>query len=248
MNISPQEITDILTKARALNVASLRVGGLEVRFDLGSPVVAPPAEERPMTAKEVFEWRLKGLGGSDAPGVMRTSPIEWSASTPRKIWELKTRRRMPDPPNYPMKRGIRLEPRARAKYEQITGIAMPAVRRVHPVHEFARVNADGANFEIGRGLEIKCPGRADHALAAKGEIPPKYIFQLVHTLWVLDLPVIDYFSYWSENEVRRIEFKRDKKLEKKLIPEEERLWECVVKDVPPEPPSKKQVFSMRGSR
>jgi predicted phage-related endonuclease len=148
-----------------------------------------------------------------------------------------------------MKRGIRLEPKARRRYEELTGFEMPAVRMVHPKKEFIRVNADGANFHLGRAAEYKCPGRADHLLAIRGEVPPKYIFQLVHTLYVLDFDVIDYFSYYNDENVARVEFRRNKALERKLIPEEERLWEHVMNDTPPEAPRRREreVFQVRNS-
>ena len=240
MAFTPREIIEIMTKARELGLSSLRLEGLDIAFQPGLQTLTPivrAQQQAPLLRTGDADWheqRRMGIGGSDAPTIMRTTPPDWS--TPQKLWEEKTRRRQPDPPNYPMRRGIHLEPKARARYEDMTGIEMPRHYAVSSKYNFIRGNADGVNFKAAKGLEIKCPGRADHAVALAGKIPEKYIFQLVHLLYVLDLDEMDYFSFDGEDG-KIVPFYRDKKLEKKLIPEERKFWEeHVVKDVPPDPP------------
>lgn len=182
-------------------------------------------------------WRMKGIGGSDAPAVMGASP--WC--DPQKLWELKTGRRAPDPQTFPMRRGRNLEPVARELYEQMSGIEMPADTATHSQYDFLRASLDGINKNSGIVLEIKCPGKKDHAVALQGNIPEKYIWQLVHILMVTDLDTIDYFSYHPDAPKKGviISFDRDRHLERMLLPKEMQFWENVVKDVSPS--TKKEV-------
>ena len=71
-------------------------------------------------SKSWEEWRLKGLGSSDAPIVMGVSA--WM--TRFGLWELKTGRARPQQTNWAMERGNQLEPKARAHYELISDIDM----------------------------------------------------------------------------------------------------------------------------
>lgn len=153
-----------------------------------------------------------------------------------------------------MRRGLRLEPIARYRYQDMTGLAMPADAGVHAKLEFVRANADGVNWKEGIALEIKCPGKKDHAVALGGEIPEKYKFQLVHLLAVLGLERIDYFSFDGEDGVI-VPFDRNKALESKLLSEETRFWEHVTTDNPPPRPGspspgkgKVTIFPIRKSR
>ncbi len=218
----------------------------------------------PSGSSQWLAWRMGGIGGSDAPAVMNASPFKDRMT----LWLEKTGRVKPPRRNAAMQRGLDLESFARLEYERMTGIPMPATRGKHPEHDFIRVNADGANRDARRALEIKAPGKKDHDIARKGLIPRHYIPQLVHTLLVLDLPVIDYFSFkglpplptgavpifpeLTRGQGIIIAFKRNAKLEKQLLIEEKAFWKCIEDDVPPdrkpitEPPRKSQgIFKVR---
>jgi putative phage-type endonuclease len=176
------------------------------------------------------EWRSKGLGSSDAPIVMGASP--WL--TPYQLWEQKTKRATSKVSNWAMERGNQLEPKARAHYQLLCEIDMPATLMEHPLHPNLRASLDGyAAQNGGRILEIKCPGKEDHAKALAGEIPEKYIWQLVHQLAVANAEIADYFSFDGSRGVI-VPFKRDPKLEEKLIQRELAFWELVKTDTPPE--------------
>ncbi len=249
-SLTSKEIAELLRTAKESGVRTLTYQGLEVTFELGQvakietgPAIVPP-QKRPSVRPAVqrsddgddFEKRKKfreqGVGSSDAPAVMNTSP--WS--NPHKLWEEKMHLRQPDPSNFPMRRGLRLEPLARCRYQDMTGIAMPAANyQIHPKYKFVRANADGVNWKEEIALEIKCPGKTDHALALSGKIPEKYKFQLVHLLLVLGLERIDYFSFDGEDGVI-VPFERNKLLEGKLLSEEMRFWDCVTTGTPPPRP------------
>jgi putative phage-type endonuclease len=176
------------------------------------------------------EWRSKGLGSSDAPIIMGAS--KWM--TPYQLWELKTKRVKPQDSNWAMERGNQLEPKARAHYQLLCERDMPATLMEHKLYNCLRASLDGFNTADGaRVLEIKCPGKEDHALALAGNIPEKYIWQLVHQLAVADAEVADYFSFDGNSGVI-VEFKRDLKLEAQLIEKMLAFWELVKSDTPPE--------------
>ena len=133
-----------------------------------------------------------------------------------------------------MERGNQLEPKARAHYQLLCEIDMPATLKEHARFPYLRASLDGyAAQGGGRILEIKCPGKEDHAKALAGQIPEKYIWQLVHQLAVADAEIADYFSFDGERGVI-VPFKRDLKLEEKLIQTEQAFWELVKADTPPE--------------
>ncbi len=176
------------------------------------------------------EWRSKGLGSSDAPIIMGVSP--WM--TPYQLWELKTKRVKPKESNWAMERGNQLEPKARAHYQLLCELDMPATLMEHKLYNCLRASLDGFNpSDGGRILEIKCPGKEDHAKAVAGQIPEKYIWQLVHQLAVADATVADYFSFDGSRGVI-VPFQRDLKLEEKLIEKMLHFWELVKTDTPPD--------------
>jgi putative phage-type endonuclease len=180
------------------------------------------------TLQDWFEWRMGGVGSSEAPAVMRASP--WT--TREELWALKTERMLPKPSHPRMRRGRQLEPVARMEYERMTGLKMRADCAQHAEHDFVRATLDGLNEEAGRVLEIKCPGREDHLTARLGKIPDKYLWQCVHLLMTTGFGHLDYFSYDGERGVI-VEFKRDKRLEDRLFKEVTLFWEHVLKDLEP---------------
>jgi putative phage-type endonuclease len=189
-----------------------------------------------LTMAEWHEWRLGGIGGSDAPAVMGRSP--WA--TPRDVWAQKTRRAAGPKQTPAMKRGIELEDPARAEYERMTGISAPALLIEHATLPFIRASLDGINDEARRVLEIKCPGKKDHAEARAGRIPEKYLWQCVHLLLVTGYERLDYFSFDGQRGVI-VPFERDETLEQRLVQAETWFWRYVVDDVPPPGASAEQI-------
>lgn len=195
--------------------------------------------------EEWKQWRMCGIGGSDAPSIMGESPWE----TTFEAWCRKTRRLASMPITYPMKRGIELEREARIIYEAIKGVEMPKRNLQRNDSAFALGSFDGYNGSP-IALEIKCPGKEDHLLALDQKIPRKYRSQLTHLCWVGDLEGIDYFSYnprknFDGPKTAIVHFKRDRGLEEELIAEETKFWECVVTDIPP--PEKPRYVQVPGS-
>lgn len=145
------------------------------------------------------QWRQKGIGSSDAPIIMHKSDFK----TPRELYYDKITPQTYGTANYiqpkqtfAQERGHRLEPIARAKYEELTGFKAPSDCFELEDTPF-RASLDGHIKKYNGGLEIKCLGEADHAIALAGKVPEKYRWQLVHQFYVCDLNWIDYFSYFE---------------------------------------------------
>lgn len=144
-----------------------------------------------MNETDWHEWRRKGIGASDAPIIMGVSPY----TTPNQLWMVKTGRTGVAEGNWATRRGSSMEPMARAHYELMHDIDMPAALLQHYELPWLRASMDGWNRERKIGLEIKCAGRKNHALAAEGKIPEEYFPQLQHQLFVSGAECIQYFSF-----------------------------------------------------
>lgn len=140
-------------------------------------------------------WRSKGLGASDAPVIMGVSP--WTSRF--QLWGYKTGLMTRPEPNQfakvAMQRGHALEPIARKMYEELSGNLYPAVSFEHDTAPFMRASLDGYNLELNRVLEIKCPGKIDHAKAVAGIVPEKYYPQLQMQMLVSGAPISVYASW-----------------------------------------------------
>lgn len=190
---------------------------------------------------------MTGIGASDAPAVMDSSPF----MTSEELWARKTERMLPQKSTPQMRRGKDLEAVARKVYEEMTGIPMPAAFIQNEKYPFAIASPDGLSIRSERVLEIKCPGETDHKVALSGKIPRKYLWQCVHLCLVTGMERCDYFSFDGKNGVI-VEFKRDPKLEAELIEAEKIFWGCVLKDTAPEKKvsivSKQEFFKVRRFR
>lgn len=188
-----------------------------------------------MLAKEIIieqgsaEWlslRKNHIGSSDAASIMGVS--KWNS--PYSLWCEKLDLNPQKEENSAMKRGKDLEPEARAYFENMTGIKMtPKVF----VKDFMIASFDGVSDCNKYALEIKCPGKADHACAVNGEVPVHYYPQLQHQMMVLGLDKMYYLSYQSPDLVAVFQVARDEEYCQKLIDKEKEFWNYVQNLEPP---------------
>lgn len=178
---------------------------------------------------EWIEFRKKKIGASDAPVIVGVSP--WS--TPYKLWCQKLSL-MPDTEkNAAMTRGLEMEETARKEFEKQTGHIMFKPTLVSQEYGFMMASYDGMDIEQKFAVEIKCPGKMDHASAMDGVVPEKYIPQLQHQMIVAKLEMIFYFSY-DGNSSKIIEVEQDKNYQKNLIAKELEFWKYLQdKEAPP---------------
>jgi len=178
---------------------------------------------------EWLEFRKDKVGASDAPVIMEVSP--WK--TQYQLWlEKLSIIENAQKSNWAMDRGNNLEAAALQAFCLEKGIEMSPDVMIHRDHKWMMASLDGTNEFGTSAVEIKCPGKEDHAKALAGKIPDKYIPQLQHQLEVLGLDMIYYFSFDGSNGVT-IEVNRDDKYIKNLVKKELEFFECLQSFVAP---------------
>lgn len=174
-------------------------------------------------------FRKNGIGSSDSPVIMGVSPYR----TPYQLWREKTSEEvLENKTNFAMQRGSQMEPQARAQYELLTGNEIPAKLVIHPKFNFLRASLDGYSEEKKICVEIKCPGKEDHAVALKGSAPAKYYPQVQHQLLVTGFDLCHYYSFDGEHGCLVI-VKRDNDYIKNLLEKELEFWDLVQKRIAP---------------
>lgn len=131
-------------------------------------------------SQEWLDYRRTMRNASETPAVMGISP--WL--TPYTLWLIKTGRSM-QAVTSPMAHGTKLEPEARAAYEEQTGNVMqPLVMNDGPYS----ASLDGINLAGDLIVEIKCPFRRKQSDlwkgAVEGKVPDHYTVQIQHQLMV----------------------------------------------------------------
>lgn len=148
-------------------------------------------------------WRNKGIGGSDAPALMRTSP--WKDIV--ELWRDKCGLSAPTPENDAMRRGKHLEKYSRDQYNwDNPTVNMEPKLFEHKKYPFLRASVDGHCDVNNFCIEIKTPGKKDLELAARDKVPKKYYPQLQWIMMVTETKFIDYVTYdgKSKNYTKRI--------------------------------------------
>lgn len=173
-----------------------------------------------------LQWRKSGIGSSDAPIIMGVS----SYKTPFQLWQEKTGKSSPEETNWAMRRGIDMEPKARAHYELLNNKDMPAALAQHKDFPFLRASLDGFNGETV--LEIKCAGKEDHMLAKSGRIPEKYWPQVQHQLMVTGAKEVHYCSF-DGNEAATVIVHADMDYLENLLAQELVFWQYVLNEEAP---------------
>lgn len=179
-------------------------------------------------SKEWHELRRTKIGASDAPIIMGMG-----FRTPYQLWREKMGMDPPQQSNSAMEWGLFLEPRALAEVSRELKIDFEPNVVVSDEYPWMMASFDGISPCGQYVVEVKCPGEKDHAIAMNGEIPQKYIYQLVHQLIVSKLDTLYYFSY-SEESWNLIQFDRNDTEVRQLIKEERKFWDLMQSGEPPE--------------
>ncbi len=187
-----------------------------------------------------LDWRRQGLGSSDAAAIMGVSP--WK--TPYQTWEDKVLGSQSED-NSAMKRGRDMEETARQEFERVVGTLVAPSNVVHNRLDWMRASLDGIDISKTIMVEIKCPGKEDHALACQKKIPEKYWPQVQHQLEVAGLDGMYYFSFDGLKGVV-VEVKRDQGYIDTLLEKEAEFWAMVLSKKPPEL-TERDYLSMEGN-
>lgn len=176
-----------------------------------------------------LKWRQAGIGGSDAPTITGDSPFISGEQLLRSKREGNAK---VIKENYRMKRGKKLEPLARIKYMELTGVRVRPVCVTHDKYPWLRASLDGLSYDPPYTvLEIKCPSNFNHETALSGDIPAHYIPQCQHMLLVTEAPVLHYFSYTDsprfkpEEQFALVRVNPDREYMDWLLSKEKAWWE-----------------------
>jgi len=177
---------------------------------------------------EWLELRKTRITATDANTILGLNP--WK--TRLQLYKEKKGLIPPQASNARMQRGTELEPVARELFKLTTGWDM------HPAvvvcGEMVMASLDGITPSGDYILEIKCPSIKIHETAKEGRVPPYYYPQLQHQLMVTGAKKVFYYSFDGFDGVT-VEVERDDKYIAEMLKEEEKFFECLLSDTPPEP-------------
>ena len=114
-----------------------------------------------------------------------------------------------------MEWGTSQEPFARMAYEEATGLIVREAGFLYLPNIAAGCSVDG--LIAGGGLfEAKCPKSATHlTYLMENRVPPAYVPQLTHNLWITGEPFADFVSFDprlpEHLQLFRVRFERDEK-------------------------------------
>ena len=178
--------------------------------------------------QEWYEYRKNHIGASDTPNVMGIG-----YESPYQVWLEKIGMSQPKKMNEAMERGVRLEPQAREKYNEMTGYDMMPIIGEDEEFSFMMASFDGMSSDRKHIVEIKIPGQKNHQMALDGQVPTHYYPQLQKQIYVAGLERVDYFSYSEESSII-IPVERDDTFIASMILEEVKFWDLVESFTTPE--------------
>jgi putative phage-type endonuclease len=130
-------------------------------------------------------WREAGIGSSDA-----ASLLGMFGGIKKKKYGRGNKRE-----NWAMARGRELEPHARIKFIEKTGIWIRPSCWEHATYPFLRASLDGLSDNNDLIVEIKCPSMETHLEAVQGIVKPYYEIQVNHQMLVLGHRSAIYWSF-----------------------------------------------------
>ena len=179
------------------------------------------------------EFRALGFGASEANIIAGQN--RWKSVI--DLWAEKTgKETKPFEMNDAIQHGIDTEPEARDRFTSATGIKMTPICAVSTEYSFCRASLDGINETRDIILEVKCPSKlAIHMKTVRGTVPDYYYPQLQHQLFVTGAEVVCFWSYVQSIGGFMLEFKPNLPYIEELITRQQKLWDCIQKDIEPDP-------------
>lgn len=174
-------------------------------------------------------FRRDKIGASDAPVIMGDSP--WS--TPYQRWQEKLGLIAPKKTTKAMQWGLDQEQTARDIFRLHTEIEVKPQVTISLLYPWMIASMDGVSENGHVGVEIKCPGVADHESAKRNLVPTKYYAQLQHQHAVGEFDKLFYASLGKDGTFALFEVPRDDKYISKLIEKEKEFYDCICNFEPP---------------
>ncbi len=170
---------------------------------------------------EWIEYRRSKVTATDAPVIMEMTPY----TTPYQLWERKIYNKSVEM-NARMERGQQLEPIAREKFIQETGINVKPATIESVEIPFMMASLDGIG-DSDAIVEIKCPGERDHQTAKEDRVPGHYYPQIQHQMAVVGASRAFYYSFDGKNGIL-LEVKRNDDFIREMIKKEKVFYECLI--------------------
>lgn len=174
-----------------------------------------------------MKFRTLHIGASEAGIIMGLNP--WRSAL--QLWEEKTLGLVQES-NTNMKRGQKLEPKARESYIMETGLIVEPIVAECEILPFLSASFDGVTKDLAHAVEIKC-GASSHKLALMGEVPDYYYAQLQHQMYIGGFLGIHYYSFDGKEGIL-LEIERDQDFIDEMLEKEIAFWNCVTQFTPPE--------------
>jgi putative phage-type endonuclease len=175
-----------------------------------------------MTREQWLEERRKGIGGSDAAGILGLSPF----STPLSVWNDKIGRSKPIEETESMWLGTNLEEAVAERAAAEDGIQVERLPRilVHPDHDWMLGNIDFRVAGANEGVEIKTTSPFSRVDFASGDIPPHYYVQCMHYMAVTGWDSWRLYVYKLCDRIYSFTIPRDEFEIEQLIEAERHFW------------------------
>ena len=141
-------------------------------------------------SKEWLEWRHFGIDASDASTVMGDNRFQ----TPDELLHQKINK-INIEPTEKMRKGTKLEPRARDLYIEYSGIEVIPRCLEDKKDSWLIASMDGISKDYKHIVEIKCEESA-YWEATNNIVPDYYYGQLQHQMMITGLKEVDYWCYW----------------------------------------------------
>lgn len=195
------------------------------------------------------EWlleRRKGIGGSDAPTIMRLSP--WS--NPVELFQEKLGLAEPKEESAPMRWGTLLEPVIRQQFQAESGMAVEYpgsyVIAVSDRDAWHRASLDGTVKHPDYGtsvLEIKAVNAAVKEHWEAGP-PPAYFAQIQHQMAVTGLPAAVIAVLFGGQELQWFTVLAEPAFQEVMFHQESAFWQNVITQEPPAPQTDDEIASL----
>ena len=146
---------------------------------------------------EGLALRKTKITATDSASILGLNP--WKSEL--DLWREKTGLKDPDAVNEKMLKGTRLEPIARQRYCEVSGMEYTPIVALCESRSWQMASLDGISETGQTLLEIKCGGRKLYEGAKRGIIPEYYICQVQHQLAVTEVDQAIFYVYYEEKDV-----------------------------------------------
>jgi RNA polymerase sigma factor (sigma-70 family) len=175
-------------------------------------------------SKAWHDWRMDGIGGSEAAVIMKTNPYRSLNSLIKE----KVNRKASSFENQAMRDGKELESVARRILEKNLGIELIPACIQSSEYDWLRASVDGISNDKSKVVEIKCGQKIYSQVKEDRTIPPYYFAQLQHILAVTGLDKIVFCCYWKNCELIHFDVDRDEVFIERLITNGTKFWQDVL--------------------